>query len=375
MTENAIAKRTPSFPAAVYGLGPPVQRSAYSDRTAWLMATLSELSYRDIYPDDPDRYVSFAKDLAMIAGNHGYDPERHSALRLSGKARGRTPESARIVLRSILSAGNFTLLGMIHNEETDVEGFVAKSRARGQEMIVVCFSGTSGRHDWMLNLAAEKTRVTSRNTERPEILGYVHKGYDRGVTSVARQIMGYVDRDKSLPIFVTGHSSGGALATLATWYLNKDRLAACYTFGAPRVGDSGLLERFHTPIYRVVNGADPVPLIPPRHAIVEWAVSFLESVNRLNPWRRDLSSLRTKYGGYVHYGEQHYLTICQPDPSGAYPDLQIRTNISEPARILRFISRVTAFESIAFRVHKYHKISEYRKKLKAYAIRRQREKI
>ena len=41
------------------------------------------------------------------------------------------------------------------------------------------------------------------------------------------------------------------------------RLAACYTFGAPRVGDQGLIDRFKTPIYRIVNGPDPVTLMQP----------------------------------------------------------------------------------------------------------------
>ena len=74
-----------------------------------------------------------------------------------------------------------------------------------------------------------------------------------------------------------GHSLGGALAVVATWYQSSARLAACYTFGAPRVGDHGLIDRFRTPIYRIVNGPDPAPFVPPSGAFI----SFMKSVVRV----------------------------------------------------------------------------------------------
>ncbi len=41
-------------------------------------------------------------------------------------------------------------------------------------------------------------------------------------------------------------------------------LAACYTFGAPRVGDKGFASSLRIPVYRLVNPLDPVPLVPGR---------------------------------------------------------------------------------------------------------------
>ena len=56
-----------------------------------------------------------------------------------------------------------------------------------------------------------------------------------------------------------GHSLGGALATLAAHQLRTvalsygvDRDLACYTFGAPRVGNHAFAREFHTvrlPLY------------------------------------------------------------------------------------------------------------------------------
>ncbi|WP_018871047.1 lipase family protein [Thioalkalivibrio sp. ALgr3] len=71
----------------------------------------------------------------------------------------------------------------------------------------------------------------------------------------------------------TGHSLGGALAQLAAFYLYRDlfgdsgQLAAVYTFGSPRVfgtEQARHLERASPyPHFRVVNGADLVPRVPP----------------------------------------------------------------------------------------------------------------
>lgn len=82
------------------------------------------------------------------------------------------------------------------------------------------------------------------------------------------------------PIFITGHSLGGAIANLITYtmleYNNsaKDKnsefnLKALYTFGAPRVGDYTWATRFHelavkmnVGLYRMVNYSDLVPSVP-----------------------------------------------------------------------------------------------------------------
>ncbi|KAK9842880.1 hypothetical protein WJX74_003838 [Apatococcus lobatus] len=70
-------------------------------------------------------------------------------------------------------------------------------------------------------------------------------------------------------ILCTGHSLGGALATLgATWaaieYPSAD--VRCITFGSPRVGNNKFKRAFHTLVgtsLRIIHGADPVPFMPP----------------------------------------------------------------------------------------------------------------
>ena len=66
----------------------------------------------------------------------------------------------------------------------------------------------------------------------------------------------------NIPIFMTGHSLGGALAVLTSC---PQPPAALYTFGCPRVLDSNLaktLDQRSIPVFRVVNSTDIVPRVP-----------------------------------------------------------------------------------------------------------------
>ncbi len=66
-------------------------------------------------------------------------------------------------------------------------------------------------------------------------------------------------------IYLTGHSLGGALATLAAYDLyDKGYISSCiYTFGQPRVGDSHFVKnftaRFNNSCFRFVHKDDAVP--------------------------------------------------------------------------------------------------------------------
>jgi triacylglycerol lipase len=65
------------------------------------------------------------------------------------------------------------------------------------------------------------------------------------------------------PLFFTGHSLGGAMATLASAVSRKRTPRATYTFGAPRVGDATFVASIHpVPLHRVENAHDPIPMVP-----------------------------------------------------------------------------------------------------------------
>jgi len=89
----------------------------------------------------------------------------------------------------------------------------------------------------------------------------VHAGFAAGYQAVAAQM----PWRRGLPAtqwVLTGHSLGGALATLAaTETPGSTRLI---TFGAPRVGDAAFVQRLaHCVVERYVNCCDLVPRVPP----------------------------------------------------------------------------------------------------------------
>ena len=129
------------------------------------------------------------------------------------------------------------------------------------------------------------------------------------------------------PLYITGHSLGGALATIATKHLEssyQNGVAACYTFGSPRVAGPTWISTIKTPIYRVVNAADSVTMLPPSWEVVSsisWLAGFL-------PWSRGRSIVKffsKNIGGYLHAGDMRYLSSCSKEN---YDDVELLPYVS-----------------------------------------------
>ena len=349
-------------------LRPPVKRAAYSDRTAWLMAILSEIAYMRFEEEDQKAVLSLAVEMAKLTDQDEIAEKLTSFQKMLGP--GVKDNADDHILRAVLRAGGFELKGTLYDQGTDTQGYVAVRRSSdGMSMAVVCFRGTQQIRDWITNFQAEKVPVRSNRPGDRQALGNVHKGFNAAFKSVEHQIDEYLKDARDLPLYITGHSLGGALATLATWYIESDHLAACYTFGAPRVGDDGLQSRFRTPIYRIVNGADPVPYVPPSGMAIGGLKSIVRVVPYLHSWLPDLLA---RYQGFRHYGYQRYLSICEEGPDGTYPKLRNEIGVGSLERIFRYARRYLKGEVAAHkRIDKYHDISIYRAKLREYAFRRQ----
>ncbi|MBW4582387.1 MAG: lipase [Tildeniella nuda ZEHNDER 1965/U140] len=104
--------------------------------------------------------------------------------------------------------------------------------------------------------------------------GKIHEGFADAYQAIAQQVRDAAQKlNPALPCYITGHSLGGALATLAALDLAlhlpqlKPRLQL-YTYASPRVGNPEFATR-HTQIipnsYRVINLADAITLGPPRN--------------------------------------------------------------------------------------------------------------
>ena len=186
----------------------PTWRAAFSERTAELMAKLALLAYES-------------------------DPEK---------------------LSQLLKAGQFTLLASYDQDGS--QAFLART----DDLSVVAFRGTDSYRDWKTNLMSEAVLVDTRlgNVE-------IHKGFMNAYNLIGAQLLEDVNRlvPNSKGLYLTGHSLGGAMAQIASTRLERDNLAACYTFGAPRVGDHAFDRLVVCPHYRIVNGWDLVTTLPP----------------------------------------------------------------------------------------------------------------
>ena len=138
-------------------------------------------------------------------------------------------------------------------EVHDTQGFVASN----DDVTVLAFRGTEPNclRDWLTD--AEIAFTT-------DFGGLVHTGFLRALDAVWDEFEQHIGTKG--PLFVTGHSLGAALATLATARLQgTGRPLQTYTFGSPRVGDPTFAAHYeaeHT--YRYVNNTDVVTRVATR---------------------------------------------------------------------------------------------------------------
>ncbi|MBF0284391.1 MAG: lipase family protein [Magnetococcales bacterium] len=134
--------------------------------------------------------------------------------------------------------------------------------------VVLSFRGTEAKlKDW-------ETDFQAAFVPGPE--GRVHRGFNRALEIVWPQVLNLLtplwNQDRARSYWITGHSLGGALATLAAArlrFIEGDRpMHGVYTFGSPRVGDKNFGEAYNRQLmgrtFRFVNNNDIVPRVPPR---------------------------------------------------------------------------------------------------------------
>jgi len=337
---------------------PPVKRAAYSDRTAWIMAELSRLVYERL---PSERTVAELIAEVRESVRRGDDDSILLAMLSRANVMTRNGDS---VLEQTLGAVNFELLECFMSGGTEAILVRLNSSHNFEGMLVLIFRGTEPKVENIL------TNLKANLITAPEG-GRIHKGFHDAFEQVHDQIDAALRKYEyaDLPIYVTGHSLGGALAIVATSRLISDSIGACYTFGAPRVADDIFFQHIKTPVYRVVNAADGVPRVP-----FGYGFSFCLSLIRLIPisFMFELSEFcRRHLLGYTHCGSLVFINHVDnvSDENGINfsglkvwhsPDFMWRASM-----VLKrlFGTRFKAAESD-------HMISEYCQKLLAHAQRR-----
>lgn len=190
----------------------------------------------------------------------------------------------------------------------------------------------------------------------------MHTGFYNAYNEINIEIQSFlnsIQEDENKPLFITGHSLGGALATVATKKLKYPKIAACYTFGSPRVGNEDWMEGIKTPIYRVVNSADPVTMLPPKGDVI----TFFSWLLKLAQFESISKKLRNYFGGYYHIGDMRFLTNVE---NGDFQSSKLLYSVSFFRRIRAYIKKVLAISDLP----SDHSITIYRKKLKYIALKR-----
>lgn len=98
----------------------------------------------------------------------------------------------------------------------------------------------------------------------PKLGIYVHTGFGKALQELYDSVS--LKLDTSYATRITGHSLGGALAVLLTYYLTVDgyKMERTVTFGQPKVTNRDGVEKFRkVSLLRVINSRDPVAYVPP----------------------------------------------------------------------------------------------------------------
>lgn len=331
-----IAKSTPSY------------RKAYSDRTSWFMACASELAYSKF---DPPEVSAKQRELLQAVLEKTVPKTRSKLIKLLNMLAYDNEEELR-QLKDDLESLDAELLQTFDQEDT--QAILLKTNA----FVVLAFRGTEST-SWGDIRTDLKARFSPCRTR-----GRVHSGFLRAFYAVEEQVCEALAAEElsSLPLFVTGHSLGGALATVAAKLItHAGGNAACYTFGSPRVADDEWLMQMKTPVYRVVNAADGVTLVPFRGVVIQalgWVLGLVPIIGKpIKKW------MNSNTEGYLHAGDMRYLTSIKPNE---YNQTQLLTHVDVLYRARSFLNMMRPFNKVL----SDHFVVVYRRKLAEIAARR-----
>ena len=302
------------------------------------MACMSELAYLKFNPPAPSAAIidkiadlldkKRGKALLALIKKYMYDHE----------------EVIKTLEKNLSCLGDYRIVETFDRKDT--QAILVKNKKN----LILAFRGTERG-----SLKDIKTDIKAV-TKACETDGKIHSGFHEAYEQVALDIENALDTEEfeNMPLFITGHSLGGALAMIAAKEItHKGGNAAClYFLVSPRVGDEVWISNIKTPLYRVVNAADCVTMLPPGAVPLEifgWLIGFIPLIGKCGrTW------LLSKFGGYMHGGDMRYLTNCEKN---AYDDVKLLYSVSLLYRAKAFFVRCFYKALIAD-----HSISIYRKK-------------
>ncbi|GIL50707.1 hypothetical protein Vafri_6821 [Volvox africanus] len=172
--------------------------------------------------------------------------------------------------------GGLKPAAFIDSKSTDTQVWLHSDVA--QRKLVVSFRGTEKFADILTDVAMAPCKFNPILEDDKYAQIFVHGGFMNALKSVHQELGALVraitsEQDQPWQVEVTGHSLGGALATLAAYELavfrnqaGKVKSVKLYTYGCPRVGNNSFAKDFDKVLrdaWRITNRLDLVPSVPP----------------------------------------------------------------------------------------------------------------
>jgi hypothetical protein len=200
-----------------------------------------------------------------------------------------------------------------------LSGFVAHADA--DVVLVFCGTKTPSQStmdmlaNWTINLAASQVAGYG---------GQVHRGFALAIDETWDDIFKRVSLRRlhdAQKLWVTGHSLGGALATLAACRCDQagQKVAMVYTFGSPRVGDHAFAGNYALDHFRFENKNDVVAYMCPPPDDIPPALRDLAKDMVARVFQRWQWQLPNSLFNYRHVKRCQFLdwdgALC-PEPAG-----------------------------------------------------------
>jgi triacylglycerol lipase len=195
-------------------------------------------------------------------------------------------------IASLIRNWNFTQFHFF--EQNNTQAFMMGN----DQLIVLAFRGTEGNSikDWMTDVSINLIE---------DCYGEVHRGFSFGLNEIWQDVLLKLKsfRTQNQPLFITGHSLGAALATIAAARLSAPhQVQGVYTFGSPRVGNQDFAACFDSVYsgraFRFVNNNDLVTRVAPRefgYKHVSQSMYF-DAIGKLHPeinaWNKFLETVK-----------------------------------------------------------------------------------
>ena len=186
--------------------------------------------------------VPFVNDATNFCFNNAWWMADHARLSYLKKKKRIT---------KILNENGYTDVKFIWNKKSGAKVYIAWN----SEHAAVVFTGTEldeGSQDFWTDLNFWPGRSGQG--------GVVHKGFKKAFDSIWDKLEIVLNDISDRPIWITGHSLGGAFAIHAA---SRFKANGCYTFGTPRVGSKKFNNTILTPVYRVAKNNDIITRLPP----------------------------------------------------------------------------------------------------------------